>query len=193
MPIDTMNRYHQRYCRSAGWARRVRDGLLPWALQDVDLGPDVLEIGPGFGATTKVLAPGIENLTVIELDPRLAAGLAERVAPASVTVVEGDGTAMSFADALFSGAVCFTMLHHVPTPQLQDRLFAEAFRVLRPGGVFAGCDSRPSLRFRAVHLFDTMTVVPPETFAARLEGVGFTDVRITPTPRRVRFFARKPA
>ena len=34
----------------------------------------------------------------------------------------------------FSSVVSFTMLHHVPTVELQDRLFAEAFRVLRPVG-----------------------------------------------------------
>ncbi|GHF16232.1 hypothetical protein GCM10010359_17110 [Streptomyces morookaense] len=47
--------------------------------------------------------------------------------------MHGGGTHMPFADGRFDSVVCFTMLHHVPTPAAQDRLFAEAHRVLRPG------------------------------------------------------------
>jgi SAM-dependent methyltransferase len=49
---------------------------------------------------------------------------------------------MPFADASFEVVLCFTMLHHVPTIELQDRLIREARRVLWPGGIFAGSDSR---------------------------------------------------
>ena len=52
----------------------------------------------------------------------------------NVTVVAGDATSMPFPDGSFSGAVCFTMLHHVPSAELQDRLLTETYRVLRPGG-----------------------------------------------------------
>ena len=79
------------------------------------------------------------------------------------------------------------MLHHVPTPALQDRLFAEACRVLRPGGVFAGSDGQPSLRFRLIHLGDTLVPVSAETLPARLTAAGFTDVRVERVPGRVHF------
>jgi hypothetical protein len=46
-----MNLLHQRRCSSVGWADLVRDELLPWALADVELGDQTLEIGPGYGAT----------------------------------------------------------------------------------------------------------------------------------------------
>lgn len=171
----------------------MQDRILPWALDGADLGSDVLEIGPGYGVTTRVLAARVEHLTALEVDPGLAAGLATRVANAPVRVVHGDGTAMPFGDGEFSGAACFTMLHHVPSPHLQDRLFAEVRRVLRPGGVFAGCDSRAGVRFRMIHLFDTMTLVDPATLAARLEGAGFTGVEVGTGPAAVRFRARTPA
>ena len=44
-----MNWFHRQVCRSGRWRRRVK-GLLPWALQGVELGDDVLEIGPPTGA-----------------------------------------------------------------------------------------------------------------------------------------------
>jgi hypothetical protein len=49
--IMAMNLLHQRRCSSVGWADLVRDELLPWALADVELGDQTLEIGPGYGAT----------------------------------------------------------------------------------------------------------------------------------------------
>jgi predicted methyltransferase len=70
------------------------------------------------------------------------------------------------------------MLHHVPSPALQDRLFAEVRRVLRPGGVFAGTDSVTSLPFRLMHVFDTMVLVDPDRVGARLEAAGFSRVSV---------------
>src|SRR5271169_2546158 len=135
-----MNRAHAVVCSSGWWERTVERELLPWGLAGVDLGEDVLEIGPGFGATTRVLARRPGSLTVVELSEsycrRLRRGLGDEV-----DIVQADATAMPFEDGRFSGVVCFTMLHHVPSLQLQNRLLAEAFRVLRAGGVFAGTDS----------------------------------------------------
>ena len=104
-------------------------------------------------------------------------------------VVHGDGAAMPFADGSFSGVVAFTMLHHVPSAALQDRLLAEARRVLRPGGVFAGFDGVDSFHFRLIHLGDTYTPVDPDTFGRRLEAAGFADVTVERGWARFRFRA----
>jgi SAM-dependent methyltransferase len=108
-----------------------------------------------------------------------------------VRVVHGDGAAMPFADGAFSGVVAFTMLHHVPSGALQDRLLAEARRVLRPGGVFAGFDGTDSLLFRLIHLGDTYTPVDPETFGRRLEAAGFAEVAVERGWARFRFRAAR--
>ncbi|HEY3748026.1 MAG TPA: methyltransferase domain-containing protein [Pseudonocardiaceae bacterium] len=184
-----MNRQHRRLCASSEWAETVA-GRLPLVLDKADLGGDVLEIGPGYGATTKILAQRYSNLTALEVDTDRAAKLATEVDGA--TIVPGSGAAMPFRDNGFSGVVCFTMLHHVPSPALQDDLFAEAHRVLAPGGVFAGSDSQLSLRFRLLHLGDTMVVVDAATLPDRLAEAGFTDIRIEHEPQRIlRFWATK--
>jgi SAM-dependent methyltransferase len=185
-----MNLIHRRLCSSANWAERVERELLPWALRGVDLGDDVLEIGPGFGATTRVLARTAPALTALEVDPATARGLRAEFGDA-VEIVEGDGGAMPFPDGRFSAVVCFTMLHHVPSAAQQDALMREAARVLRPGGVFAGSDSRLSLRFRLLHVADTMVVVDPARLPARLLAAGFTDPVVDLSPRSLRFRAHR--
>jgi hypothetical protein len=62
-----MNLAHALVCSSRWWAATVERKLLPWGLAGVDLGGERLEIGPGFGATTQVLAAGAGTLTVVEL------------------------------------------------------------------------------------------------------------------------------
>lgn len=126
--------------------------MLPWVLKDVDLGDNALEIGPGPGRTTEWLRGHVPHLTAVEIDRALAESLKKRLAGPHLTVVEGDATDMQFPDAAFSGAICMTMLHHVPSPALQDKLLAETFRVLRAGATFAGCDSTPTLRWRLFHI-----------------------------------------
>ena len=100
---------------------------------------------------------------------------------------------MQFPDASFDSAVCFTMLHHVPSRELQDRLLAEACRVLKAGGLFAGSDSTTSFRFRLFHLFDTCVAGGPDGFGARLQSAGFREVQIERRPEynTFKFSARK--
>src|SRR5271168_86568 len=85
-------------------------------------------------------------------------------------IINRDGTNTGLPDNEFSSVVSFTMLHHVPTAELQDKLFAEAFRVLRPGGVFAGSDGVPSLVFSILHFRDTCNPVPSTTLPDRLRA-----------------------
>jgi SAM-dependent methyltransferase len=186
-----MNWFHRQVCRSGRWRRRVEKELLPWALAGVELGDDVLEVGPGPGVTTDLLRARTPRLTALEVDAAAAAALQDRLNGAGVRVVHGDGAAMPFPDGSFSGVVAFTMLHHVPTPALQDRLLAEARRVLRPGGVFAGFDGVGSFLFRLIHLGDTYNPVNPDTFGRRLEAAGFADVAVERGRARFRFRATR--
>ena len=184
-----MNEEHLKLCSSDEWAEVVGQFIIPWALDGIDLGDDVLEVGPGPGRTTDVLRHLVPRLTAVEVDDQLAAALARRLA-GQVEVVHADGTALPFEDGRFSGAVSFTMLHHVPSVELQDQLFAELVRVLRPGGVLAGVDSLDGEDFRALHVDDICVPLDPEGLAGRLERAGFTSVAVDTNEFAVRFRGR---
>jgi ubiquinone/menaquinone biosynthesis C-methylase UbiE len=173
-----MNPDHLELCASEGWRQVLRDLILPYALADARLGDDVLEVGPGPGATTDLLSAELVKLTTVELDPDLAAALASRLRGSNVEVVHADATAMPFEDERFTGAVSFTMLHHVPTDELQDRLFAEVARVVRRGGTFVASDSVASEELAALHVEDVYNPVDPVTVESRLHTAGFTHIEI---------------
>lgn len=173
-----MNAEHLRLCASDEWRDILRDLILPYALDHADLGDDVLEIGPGPGRTTELLQAELPRLTALELDEALAASLASRLAGTNVEVVQGDATSMPFEDGRFTGAVSFTMLHHVPTVELQDQLFAQVARVLRPGGVFVASDGVASEDLAALHADDTYNPVDPATVEPRLGAAGFGSVEV---------------
>lgn len=175
-----MNDAHLDLLRSAGWRDLLRGFILPFALEGIGvggLGDDVLEIGPGPGLTTDLLREQLTTLTALELDPDLAKDLERRCAGA-VEVVEGDATAMPFESGRFSAVVSFTMLHHVPAADLQDRLFSEVRRVLRPAGVFVANDSVASKELAELHDGDVYNPVDPTSVEARLRRAGFERVTV---------------
>lgn len=173
-----MNKAHEA-CGSDEWRQAIREVILPWALGETDLGDNVLEVGPGYGATTDVLSQSAPRLTSVEIDDELAAMLVERFADVpSVQIVNGDATSLPYADDSFTGAACFTMLHHVPTAELQDKLFSEVARVLRPGAALVASDSLGSEELKAHHEDDTYNPVDPSSLPSRLAAAGFENVEV---------------
>lgn len=173
-----MNRLHRRLCRSGLWRRAINEHFLPWVLQEVNLADGVLEIGPGPGVTTDLLRTKVEHLTAIEIDNALALDLSARLRGENVMIVAGDAAKMPFASETFSAVVCFAMLHHISSAELQNALLYEVRRVLRPGGTFAGMDSGPGLGMHLLHLCDTCVPVDPGSFALRLEVAGFQTISV---------------
>lgn len=186
-----MNRLHHWLCRSGRW-RRIVAQRVSKALSGVALGHNVLELGPGPGRTTELIGPKVHRLTALELDSHLAKALRSRWHGSNVEIVTGDATAMPFSDEQFSAVVSFTMLHHVPSRALQDKLLREVVRVLEPGGIFAGSDSTQRLFMRLLHIGDTLVPIDPDTFGGRLEAAGLQVVSLAKDSHAIFFHARRP-
>ena len=186
-----MNENHAKLCPSPEWADWIRGELLPSLTAGVDLGAEMLEIGPGPGAATGWLRHRVRRLVAPEMDQEAAAKLAVQHDGGNVEVTVGDATAMTFGDASFDSVGSFTMLHHVPTAAAQDRILAEALRVLRPGGVLVGSDSLASNDLHDFHAGDTYNPVEPAAFLTRLQTLGFGKITIG-VDYALTFVAHKP-
>ena len=187
-----MNENHAKVCTSPEWADYIQATVLPAVTRDVDLGDRMLEIGPGPGAATEWLRSRVTGLTAIEVDEAAAALLADRYAGSNVEIVTGSAGALSYPADSFDSVGCFTMLHHVPTLALQNKLLAEALRVLRPGGVLLGSDSLPSNGLHHFHADDIYNPIDPASLISRLQTVGFAAMTVT-VGDVLMFTAVKPA
>jgi ubiquinone/menaquinone biosynthesis C-methylase UbiE len=173
-----MNENHAKLMPSPEWAAHIQDEVLPQAADGVDLGTDLLELGPGPGAATEWLRHRVGRLVAVEHEEESVGRLTERFASTNVEVLHGDAAALGFPDASFDTVATCTMLHHVPTRAEQDKVLAEAFRVLRPGGTFLGSDSLPSDALHQFHEGDTYNPVEPAAFLTRMQSAGFAEITL---------------
>jgi SAM-dependent methyltransferase len=187
-----MNENHARLCPTPEWAKYLQTDVLPVVTRDVDLGAAMLEIGPGPGAATDWLRHKVEQLTVVEIDEAAAGLLAERYSGTNVAVRTGSGADLDYPDGSVDSVGTFTMLHHVPTLALQNKILAEAFRVLRPGGALVGADSLPGNDLHHFHADDTYNPVDPASLIGRLQTIGFGQITVI-VDESVKFIAHKPA
>lgn len=150
-------------------------------------GKAVLDIGCGAGGIALHLARrhGAGHVTGFDVEAPViaharrraeAAGLADRV-----TFVIGAPGPLPFVDASFDMAFSKDALLHVPD---KGALFAEIFRVLRPGGVFAASnwmiahDDEPSPDMKAYIAAEglSFSMASPASYAAAMRKAGFVDV-----------------
>lgn len=148
------------------------------------LAPDqrVLDIGCGTGTLAIAIKRAHPRVDVVGLDPDpLALVRARKKAlrqRAEIRFEQGYGDALPYADASFARVVSSFMLHHLDRA-LQQRLLAEALRVLAPGGSVHIIDFA---RDKHQHVFG-QKLHGAETLGGDLAGAGFSEVRVEPCPR----------
>lgn len=156
----------------------TRKHLLPWMLSGAEMGEHVLEIGAGPGAATGELRKRAARVTSLEYSHAFAAGIAERNPGTNGAVVQGDASALPFAQETFSAAIAVLVLHHLKSRQAQERAFREIFRVLRPGGVFLAVEIQDGWLNRIGHIRSTFVPVAPRSVREPLEAAGFSSVSL---------------
>jgi SAM-dependent methyltransferase len=187
-----MNQGHLDFLASPMWLEMLKTDLLPWVDSVGDLGDNVIEIGPGPGLTTDLVRPRVSSLTAIELDDDLAAALQARLSGTNVNVLHADATRTGLPSGEFSTVLCFSMLHHMTSPELQDKLFTEVARLLRPGGIFVGVDALDSDFMRDAHIDDTFVPVGADSVSDRFATAGLGETVVEPGDYQFRFRAMKP-
>ena len=194
--MPSMSGLERGFCRSAPWRAFTRRVVLPWALRDVELSGDVLEIGGGDGAMAEAMARQFPQarITSTDIDPAMVKAARRRLrGSANAAAQEADVTRLPFADASFDHVVSFLMLHHVIAWR---EALAEANRVLRPGGQLHGYDLTDSALTRAIHWADRSPhqMIATHDFDAALQDTGFVavDAQRSLGGQIVRFAAHAP-
>jgi SAM-dependent methyltransferase len=112
--------------------------VLEWIAAHVPVSPEdvVLDVAGGAGHVGRHLAAGAAFAVVVDLTREmLQAGVA--AGRRNMAFVEGDATALPFADEQFDVVLCRFAFHHIDEPA---RAAAEMARVARPGATVAVID-----------------------------------------------------
>jgi len=143
---DTLRRLH-------GADEPVEAALLA-ALDGEAIG-GLLDVGTGTGRMAQLLSPRAGRVTALDNSPemlRIARARLQDLPADKINLVQGDFTALPFAEDAFDTVLFHQVLHFAQDPAV---VLGEAARVLRPGGRIAVVDlashEREELRERHAH------------------------------------------
>jgi ubiquinone/menaquinone biosynthesis C-methylase UbiE len=171
-----MNSFENWFCASPLWRYITHRQLLPWILEGTNLGEHVVELGAGPGAATAELGRRARRVTSLEYNHKFAAALHSKVGTRNV--VQGDASALPFEACTFTAAIAVLVLHHLRSIELQDRAFAEIYRVLKPGGLFVAVEIQDGWLERVAHIRSTFVPVSLDSASSRLGAVGFSNISV---------------
>jgi ubiquinone/menaquinone biosynthesis C-methylase UbiE len=130
----------------------LHDRLADAALQAVPDARAILDLGCGFGKSTRPFCERAQDARVEALDLavpclKLAARTAAEAGARNVRFRQADARDTRYADASFDLVTSTMLLHEMPPPAV-ERTLAEAARVLKPGGKMVHLDFLPQVQPR---------------------------------------------
>jgi MPBQ/MSBQ methyltransferase len=173
---------YDRWINPLFWTEPMRDAALALARLDrPDL--DVADVGAGTGFTTAgiVRAVAPERVTMIDQSPHQLARATRKPALERVAKRLGDAEDLPLETDSVDRYVSAGSIEYWPDPQ---RAIAEAYRVVRPGGVALVIGPLRRTHPLARRLSDAWMLFPaPDEYLAWMERAGFAQIeRLTVAP-----------
>jgi MPBQ/MSBQ methyltransferase len=167
---------YDRWINPLFWTEPMRDDALALAALSSP-GLTVADVGAGTGFTTegivRAVAPG--RVTMIDQSPHQLARARRKAALASVEKRLGDAEALPLETDSVDRYVSAGSIEYWPDPQ---RAIAEAYRVVRPGGIALVIGPLRRTHPLARGLSDAWMLFPAEEeYEAWMRRAGFTDLR----------------
>jgi MPBQ/MSBQ methyltransferase len=168
--------WYDRWVNPLFWTTAMRAAALDAA--QLAPGLSVVDVGAGTGFTTEgiVARVGAADVTMLDQSPHQLKRSRAKPALAACARVLGDAEALPFDDDAFDRYVSAGSIEYWPDPA---RGIAEAYRVVRPGGVALVIGPvRPANRFARWLAQAWMLFPPEEDYRRWMAEAGFTDVRV---------------
>ena len=136
-----------------------------------------VDVGAGTGFATEGIVAHVDarHVTLLDQSPHQLSRARRKPALRECRVVEGDAEALPFETDRFDRYVSCGSIEYWPEPQAA---FAEAYRVLKPGGIALIVGPLPPERPLARRLADLWMLFPREDdYRDWMQSAGFEDVR----------------
>jgi MPBQ/MSBQ methyltransferase len=166
---------YDRWINPLFWTAAMRDRALALARLD-EPGLAVVDVGAGTGFATEAIvrSVGPERVTMLDQSRHQLARARRKRALEGVAKLEGDAEALPFATDSRDRYVSTGSIEYWPDPQ---RAVAEAYRVLRPGGIALLAGPLRRSHPLARRLSDAWMLFPgEEDYATWMERAGFEHV-----------------
>jgi MPBQ/MSBQ methyltransferase len=167
---------YDRWVNPLFWTERMRDEALRLARLD-DPSLETLDVGAGTGFATEGIVRHVrpERVTLLDQSPHQLGRARRKPALRGATMLLGDAEDLPFETDRFDRYVSCGSIEYWPDPQ---RAIAEAYRVVKPGGIAVVVGPLPPERPLARRLADAWMLFPPESdYRAWMQRAGFTDVK----------------
>jgi MPBQ/MSBQ methyltransferase len=167
---------YDRWINPLFWTPAMRTTALRLARLD-DQSLLTVDVGAGTGFTSEGIVEHIapERVTLLDQSPHQLARAAAKPSLSACHFVQGDAEALPFATDGFDRYVSAGSVEYWPQP---DLAIAEAYRVLRPGGIALLVGPLPPAARGARWLADLWMLFPRERdYSSWFAAAGFTAIR----------------